>query len=99
MRGRGLIVGGSGLIVVGLIVVGPAIWLLLDQLSQQLFGAPLVGIAIGEGGVTVPLIMTALGTAAVIGGAWVRATGVRRSREPGRPEEPARPEESATNGD
>jgi hypothetical protein len=81
MRGRALIVGGSGLIVVGLIVLGPAIWLMLDQMFQQVFGAPLIGIIIGGGGLIVPLILTALGTAAVVGGAWMIANGSRQRRE------------------
>ena len=83
--GRALIVGGSALIAVGLFVLSPALWLMLDQMFQQVFGAPLVGIIIGGGGIIVPLVLTAFGTAGIIGGAWMVANGNRRLREPAKP--------------
>src|SRR5262245_15951741 len=81
MRGRALIAAGSTLIVIGLFVLSPAIWVLLDQLFQQLFGAPLIGVVLGGGGLIVPLILTSLGTAGIVGGAWMIANGSRRRRE------------------
>jgi hypothetical protein len=81
MRGRALIVFGSALVVLGLFVISPAVWLLLDQMFQQIFGAPLIGIIIGGGGLIVPLVLTAVGTASTIGGAWMIANGNRRRRE------------------
>lgn len=81
MRRRALIVGGSALIVVGLFVLSPAIWLIFDQMFQQVFGAPLVGIVLGGGGIIVPLVLTAFGTAGIVGGAWMIANGNRRRRE------------------
>ena len=81
MRGRALIVGGFSLIMAGLFVLSPAVWLVLDQMFQQILGAPLIGIIIGGGGIVVPLVLTAFGTAGVIGGAWMMANGSRRLRE------------------
>jgi hypothetical protein len=82
MRGRALIVAGSALIAVGLFVLSPAVWLIVDQLFEQILGAPLIGIVIGGGGIIVPMVLTALGTAWIIGGAWMIASGNRRLREP-----------------
>ena len=81
MRGRALVVFGSALVVLGLFVVSPAVWLLFDRLFQQIFGAPLIGIIIGGGGLIVPLVLTAVGTASTIGGTWMIANGNRRRRE------------------
>ena len=81
MRGQALIVSGSALIVLGLFVLSPAVWLMLDQLFQQVLGAPLIGIVLGGGGIIVPLVLTAAGTAGIIGGAWMIANGNRRRRE------------------
>jgi hypothetical protein len=81
MRGRALVAVGSILIVVGMFVLSPAIWVLLDQMFQQFFGAPLIGVVLGGGGLIVPLILTSLGTAGIIGGAWMIASGTRRRRE------------------
>ena len=91
MRGRALIVGGSALIAVGLFVLSPAVWLIVDQLFQQILGAPLVGIVIGGGGIIVPMVLTALGTAWIIGGAWMIASGNRRLREPVKPRVSVKP--------
>ena len=55
MRGQALIAGGWSLIIMGLFVLSPALWLILDQSIQQITGAPLVGIVIGGGGIIVPL--------------------------------------------
>jgi hypothetical protein len=81
MRGRTLIAAGSTLIVIGLFVLSPAIWVLLDQMFQQAFGMPLIGVVLGGGGLSVPLILTSLGTAGIVGGAWMIANGNRRRRE------------------
>jgi hypothetical protein len=103
MRGRALIAGGSALIGAGLFVLSPAVWLIVDQLFQQILGAPLIGIVIGGGGIIVPMVLTALGTAWIIGGAWMIANGNRRLREPVTPRVPvkqadnvSRPEHKAT---
>jgi hypothetical protein len=82
MRGRALIVFGSALIALGLFVLSPAAWLIVDQLFQQILGAPLIGIVIGGGGIIVPMVLTALGTDGIIGGAWMMANGNRRLRQP-----------------
>ena len=81
MRGQALIAGGWTLIMVGLFVLSPALWLVFDQLVQQVLGAPLIGIIIGGGGLIVPLVLTAVGTAGVVGGAWMYANGNQRRRE------------------
>ena len=81
MRGRALTAVGSALVIVGLFVLSPAIWLLLDQMLQQVFGAPLIGVVLGGGGLIVPLVLTSLGTAGIVGGAWMIANGSRRRRE------------------
>ena len=81
MRGRALIAFGSALIAVGLFVLSPAAWLIVDQIFQQVFGAPLVGIVLGGGGIIVPMVLTAFGTAGIVGGAWMIANGNRRRRE------------------
>jgi hypothetical protein len=91
MRGRALIAGGSALIAVGLFVLSPAIWLIADQMFQQVLGAPLIGIVIGGGGIIVPLVLTAFGTAGIVGGAWMMANGNRRRREPVKPREQIKP--------
>jgi hypothetical protein len=96
MRGRALITGGWSLIIMGLFVLSPALWLVFDQMFQQLMGAPLVGIVVGGGGIIVPLVLTAFGTATIVGGAWMIANGNRRRREPVKPREPAKPLESIT---
>jgi hypothetical protein len=62
-------------------VLSPAIWVLLDQMFQRAFGTPLIGVVLGGGGLIVPLILTSLGTAGIIGGAWMIANGSRRRRE------------------
>ena len=80
MRARALIVCGTGLLALGLFVLSPAVWLMVDQLFQQMFGAPLVGIIVGGGGIMAPLILTALGTAGIVGGWWMTAAGNRRRR-------------------
>ena len=85
MRGRALIVWGSVLLAVGLFVLSPAVWLIVDQLFQQILGAPLIGILIGGGGIIVPMVLTALGTAGIIGGSWMITNGNRRLREPLKP--------------
>ena len=87
MRGRALIVSGSALIMLGLFILSPAVWLMLDQLFQQVLGAPLIGIVLGGGGIIVPMVLTAAGTAGIIGGAWMTANGNRRRREYVRPPE------------
>ena len=91
MRGRALIVGGSALLAVGLFVLSPAVWLIVDQLFQQILGAPLIGIVIGGGGIIVPMVLTALGTAGIIGGAWMIANGNHRLREPVKPRVSVKP--------
>src|SRR5262245_49696258 len=85
MRSRALIVTGWGLIIAGLFVFSPALWLMLDQMFQQVFGTPLLGIILGGGGIIVPLFLTAIGTAGIVEGAWMSANGNRRRREPARP--------------
>ena len=90
MRGQALIAGGWSLIIMGLFVLSPALWLMLDQTVQQITGAPLVGIVIGGGGIIVPLVLTAFGTASIVGGSWMIANGSRRRREPTKPREPAK---------
>jgi hypothetical protein len=85
MRARALIVCGSALLALGLFVLSPAVWLMVDQLFQQMFGAPLVGIIVGGGGIMAPLILTALGTAGIVGGWWMTAAGNRRRRAHSRP--------------
>ncbi len=106
MRGRALTVGGSALIGVGLFVLSPAVWLIVDQLFQQILGAPLIGIVIGGGGIIIPMVLTALGTAGIIGGAWMVANGNRRLREPVKPrvsvkqaDDMSRPEHKTTFGE
>lgn len=81
MKGRALIAGGWSFVIMGLFVLSPALWLILDQLFQQILGAPLVGIVIGGGGIIVPLILTAFGTATIVGGTWMITNGNRRRRE------------------
>ena len=90
MRGRALIVGGSALLAVGLFVLSPAVWLIVDQLFQQILGAPLIGIVIGGGGIIVPMVLTALGTAGIIGGSWMMTNGNRRLRQPVLPRVPVK---------
>jgi hypothetical protein len=106
MRARALIVAGSALIGAGLFVLSPAVWLIVDQLFQQILGAPLIGIVIGGGGIIIPMVLTALGTAGIIGGAWMIANGNRRLREPVKPrvsvktpDNVARPEHKTTSGE
>src|SRR5690349_14978653 len=82
MRGQALIAGGWSLIIMGLFVLSPALWLVLDQTVQQMTGSPLVGIVIGGGGILVPLILTAFGTASIVFGSWMITNGNRRRREP-----------------
>ena len=91
MRGHALIVGGWGLIIAGLFVLSPALWLMLDQMFQQVFGAPLLGIVIGGGGIIVPLVLTALGTAGIVGGAWMIGNGNRYRRQPQKPKDLIKP--------
>ena len=93
MRGRALIAGGWSFIIMGLFVLSPALWLILDQLFQQILGAPLVGIVIGGGGVIVPLVLTAFGTATIVGGSWMITNGNRVRREPVKPRGPVKPGE------
>ena len=90
MRGQALIAGGWSFIIMGLFVLSPALWLILDQTVQQIMGAPLVGIVIGGGGIIVPLVLTAFGTASIVGGSWMIANGNRRRREPAKPREPVK---------
>src|SRR5262245_2157345 len=90
MRGRALIVGGSALIALGLFVLSPAVWLIVDQLFQQILGAPLIGIVIGGGGIIAPMVLTALGTAGIVGGAWMITNGNRHLREPVKPRVPVK---------
>ena len=90
MRGQAFIAGGWSLIIMGLFVLSPALWLMLDQTVQQITGAPLVGIVIGGGGIIVPLVLTAFGTASIVFGSWMIANGNRRRREPVKPREPAK---------
>jgi hypothetical protein len=71
--------------MLGLFILSPAVWLMLDQLFQQVLGAPLIGIVLGGGGIIVPMVLTAAGTAGIIGGAWMTANGNRRRREHVRP--------------
>jgi hypothetical protein len=77
----------------GLFVLSPALWLVLDQMLQQIMGAPLVGIVIGGGGIIVPLVLTAFGTAGIVFGSWMIVNGNRARREPARSREPAKPRE------
>jgi len=90
MRGRALIAGGWSFIIMGLFVLSPALWLVLDQMFQQILGAPLVGIVIGGGGIIVPLVLTAFGTASIVGGSWMITNGNRVRREPIKPREPTK---------
>ena len=90
MRGRALIAGGWSFIIMGLFVLSPALWLVLDQMFQQVLGSPLVGIVIGGGGIIVPLVLTAFGTASIVGGSWMITNGNRARREPAKPREPAK---------
>jgi hypothetical protein len=90
MRGQALIAGGWSLIIMGLFVLSPALWLVLDQSIQNITGAPLVGIVIGGGGIIVPLVLTAFGTASIVFGSWMITNGNRRRREPPKPREPAK---------
>jgi hypothetical protein len=83
----------------GLFVLSPALWLVLDQMIQQILGAPLVGIVIGGGGIIVPLILTAFGTASIVFGSWMIANGNRRRREPMKPRGPVKPSEPAKPAD
>ena len=99
MRGRALIVGGSALLAVGLFVLSPAVWLIVDQLFQQILGAPLIGIVIGGGGIIVPMVLTALGTAGIIGGSWMIANGNRRLRQPVLPRGPVKTDNVARGTD
>jgi hypothetical protein len=103
MRGRALIFGGSALLAAGLFVLSPAVWLIVDHLFQQILGAPLIGIVIGGGGIIVPMVLTALGTAGIIGGSWMITNGNRRLRQPVTPrvsvkqaDNVSRPEHKAT---
>ena len=73
--------------MLGLFILSPAVWLMLDQLFQQVLGAPLIGIVLGGGGIIVPMVLTASGTAGIVGGAWMIANGNRRRREHVRPPE------------
>src|SRR5262245_39614036 len=98
MRGRALIVGGSALIAAGLFVLSPAVWLIVDQIFQQILGAPLIGIVIGGGGIIVPMALTAVGTAGIIGGAWMIANGNRRLREAVKPRVPTMPDKTTSTG-
>ncbi len=93
MRGRALIAGGWSFIIMGLFVLSPALWLIFDQVIQQVLGAPLIGIVIGGGGIIVPLILTAFGTATIVGGSWMITNGNRVRREPVKPREPHKPGE------
>jgi len=99
MRGQALIASGWSLIILGLFVLSPALWLMLDQAIQQITGAPLVGIVIGGGGIIVPLVLTASGTAAIVFGSWMIANGHRRRREPVKPRSPMKPREPAKQPD
>jgi FtsH-binding integral membrane protein len=104
MRGRALIAGGWSFIIMGLFVLSPALWLIFDQVIQQVLGAPLIGIVIGGGGIIVPLILTAFGTATIVGGSWMITNGNRMRREPVKPRgslkpgEPVKPADKTTIG-
>ena len=87
MRGQALIAGGWSLIIMGLFVLSPALWLVLDQTIQQMTGAPLVGIVIGGGGIIVPLVLTAFGTASIVFGSWMITNGNRARRGPAKARE------------
>ena len=99
MRARALIVCGWALIIAGLFVLSPALWLMLDQMFQQVFGAPLLGIVIGGGGIIVPLILTAIGTAGIVGGAWMIGNGNRHRRQPLKPRDTVKPADKTIIGE
>jgi alcohol dehydrogenase class IV len=69
-------------LAIGLIALSPVLSLAIATFFGSLFGVYVVNIEIRPGAVPVLLIMTAAGTAAVVGGAWIITTGYRRRRIP-----------------
>src|SRR6185503_1713465 len=78
--GRFHVIAGATIFVIGLIALSPVLSLGLAKMFGALLGLYVVGITIDEHATLVLLILTAAGTAAVVGGAWIIATGYRRRR-------------------
>jgi cell division protein FtsW (lipid II flippase) len=78
--GRVQIIVGVTILAIGLIALSPVLSLAIATFFGSLFGVYVVNIEIRPGAVPVLLMMTAAGTAAVVGGAWIIATGYRRKR-------------------
>jgi len=79
--GRVHIIVGATIFAIGLIALSPVLSIAIAKFFGSLFGVYVVSIEIREGAVPVLLIMTAAGTAAVVGGAWIITTGYRRRRK------------------
>ena len=78
--GRFHVVAGAMIFVIGLIALSPIISIGLAKLFSALLGLYVIEITIDERATLVLLILTAAGTAALVGGAWIIATGYRRRR-------------------
>ena len=78
--GRFHVVAGATIFVIGLIALSPVLSIGLAKLFSALLGLYVIGITVNEGATAVLLILTAAGTAAVVGGAWIFVAGYRRRR-------------------
>jgi|SRR5215813_5752774 len=78
--GRFHVIAGATIFVIGLIALSPVLSIGLAKLFSALLGLYVIGVTINEGATAVLLILTAAGTAAVVGGAWIFVAGYRRRR-------------------
>src|SRR3979490_1869887 len=79
--GRLHLIVGATILAIGFFSRSPLLSLAIASFFGSLFGVYVVNIEIRPGAVPVLLIMTAAGTAAVVGGAWIITTGYRRKRK------------------
>jgi len=78
--GRFHVVAGATIFVIGLIALSPIISIGLAKLFSALLGLYAIEVTIDERATLVLLILTAAGTAALVGGAWIITTGYRHRR-------------------
>ncbi len=79
-KGRGHFIAGTTIFVIGLIALSPVLAAAIAKFFSMLFGLYVVTIEIREGAVPVLLTLTAAGTAALVGGAWIIVTGYKHRR-------------------
>jgi ABC-type uncharacterized transport system permease subunit len=78
--GRFHVIAGTTIFVVGLIALSPIISIGLAKLFSALLGLYVIQVTIDQHATLVLVILTAAGTAALVGGAWIVTTGYRRRR-------------------